>query len=1505
MTNWCPSSEPGWIKELCHDPSPRVGDYHSRVGYSRCFGDVAVMSPLHIIMCLFLLAHVLQPRPPSDRVFSYRAHSLVAVVSLLLSGTFCFLFLERSATMAPYEVLSYGIAVLTWISFSIVALKKVVDRNYFLYLDTRFIMIFAGVGVIFRMRTVGIVFHDETSGYIAGNIAAAVLTFVLWLVSFFHWPEHLTAYESVATVEDDVENSTSTKSDGRGPVNPYLYSSWPSKLWYSWFDPILKIGYRRQLVASDVFELEPGMFTEEIRNEFQTAWEDQVERYKEKANVIWAVWAIHKGDLALAAVWKFVYDGISFAPPLLLNELLKWMQDSDDNKDSSNCNGYVLSALIVLVTILQPILENSYFYVVYRAGMKSRSALTDAVQRKSLRIHPRARDKHGSGAILNHMTSDAEMLEWVFNSLNYLWSAPIRIAVSLYLLYQLMGYACFVGFGALLVLFPVQGVASVRLRNFRKQAMVYCDERIKMISELVNGIRIVKFYSWEKSSLDQIHNVRRKELAEFFKLACTSAVNSTLFSLNPVILAVVTFSVFTIYGDLKPNVAFTMLNLLNIIRFPLLMLPGAISSVLEASVSLTRLSNFLHAEEVVPVQPAGKVTGTIVLTNATIQYDSKIKKSDGEADNKNTKETSDQSMSINAASAEQQVQSASASGVTQAPFALRNVSVEFKPGTLTCVIGQTGCGKSTLIDGIVGDVEMTSGTVTVDGQISFCAQQAWITNSTVEENILFGEPLDRSKLNRVVRACQLVPDIENWKGGLKQEIGERGLNLSGGQKQRVAIARAAYASSDIVLLDDPLSALDAKVGRLLFEECIDGMLKDRTRVLVTNQLQYLPRADWIIVLKNGLVADQGTYQQLVANSDVFAEFTRYTQAHHHDNDSSSSSDDENEMEHDSDKAKKEVLDDENRLVDEEKREEGTTLTWRHISSYAKAGGGVYLLYATFIIFSLNQVVAVMSNWWIAQWSSDNLHLSVRDYVLGYFFFGVAQAIVTFLTAVFLAFCCNRAARRLHEAMLDVLVHLPMAFFDSNPSGRIMNRVTKDQGGIDDGMAWQISICLSSIFNLLGTIGAVASAMPLFMVIALPVLFVFYWVQLYYRTSVRELKRLEAVTRSPIYSFFGETLAGVSVIRACRKQNQIMDKMATLLDHNQKFVLAETVANRWLNMRLECLGVVVVLAATFLSVAERSTLGAAMTGYALTYAFSVTANMSIIIFVVSEAEKSFTAVERVMEYCALPIERLHGTVCPPKEWPSSGGIQFTDVEMGYRSNLPSVLKGVTFDVKPGEKVGVIGRTGAGKSSLFLTLYRMIELRRGTISIDGVDIADLDLDRLRSNLAIIPQDPVLFIGTVRSNLDPFSKRTDEDLFTAMRRAHLEDLDLNASVSENGSNFSVGQRQLLCLARALLVDSKILVLDEATASVDPVTDRLVQDTIQREFVGRTLLIIAHRIYTVLDADRILVLEQGEVAEFGAPRELVEKEDGALLGFISQYGAESQAMIQQIRTGVMPDKK
>uniref|UniRef100_A0A8C5SIY1 Uncharacterized protein n=1 Tax=Laticauda laticaudata TaxID=8630 RepID=A0A8C5SIY1_LATLA len=700
---------------------------------------------------------------------------------------------------------------------------------------------------------------------------------------------------------------------------------------------------------------------------------------------------------------------------------------------------------------------------------------------------------------------------------------------------------------------------------------------------------------------------------------------------------------------------------------------------------------------------------------------------------------------------------------------IKDITLEIAHGSLVAIVGSVGSGKSSLISAMLGEMENIKGHINIQGSMAYVPQQAWIQNATLKDNIIFGSSLDETRYQQVLEACALHPDLKLLPGGDLTEIGEKGINLSGGQKQRVSLARAVYSNADIYLLDDPLSAVDAHVGRHIFDKVLgpEGLLQNKTRILVTHNLSFLAQVDDIVVLEAGTVTERGSYSTLLANSGSFAQLLN-TYGNQQDN------------------------------IHEEE--------------------------------AMGKVITIAKDT-----ASGNTHFNMLVFLLGLFLL-IATGLASFGTI--------RASRVMHEQLLSNILRVPMSFFDSTPTGRIVNRFAKVKT-----------------------------------------------LQFYVATS-RQLRRLDSVTRSPIYSHFGETVSGLSVIRAFGHQERFLQHNEKIVDVNQKSVYSWLVSNRWLAVRLELVGNLTVFFAALLAVFVKNSLNSGIVGLSISSAMNITQTLNWLVRMTSELETNIVAIERLNEYTEIKNEAPWVTTQrPPSQWPNNGEITFIDYKVRYRPELELVLDGINCDIKGTEKIGVVGRTGAGKSSLTNCLFRILEAAGGKILIDGLDIATLGLHDLREKLTIIPQDPILFSGTLRMNLDPFDQYSDEDIWHTLELAHLKSYvqalpeGLSSPVSEGGENLSVGQRQLVCLARALLRKSKILILDEATAAVDMETDHLIQETIRSEFANCTVITIAHRLHTIMDSHRVLVLQEGKIVEFDNPEELLQQQ-GIFAGMAREAG-------------------
>uniref|UniRef100_A0A3N7FQK6 ABC-type xenobiotic transporter n=2 Tax=Populus trichocarpa TaxID=3694 RepID=A0A3N7FQK6_POPTR len=986
----------------------------------------------------------------------------------------------------------------------------------------------------------------------------------------------------------------------------------------------------------------------------------------------------------------------------------------------------------------------------------------------------------------------------------------------------------------------LQAILLNRMTRLTKEGLHRTDKRVSLMNEILAAMDTVKCYAWEKSFQFRVQSVRNDELSLFRSAQLLFAFNSFMVNSIPVVVTLVSFGTFTLLGgDLTPAKAFTSLSLFQVLRYPLNMLPNLLSQVVNANISLQRLEELFLAEEriLAPNPPLEPGIPAISIENGNFSWDLKLENP-----------------------------------------TLTNIKLNIQVGSLVAIVGGTGEGKTSLISAMLGELPpMEDACVVIRGTVAYAPQVPWIFNAT-------GHDLT--------------------------EIGERGVNISGGQKQRISMARAFYSNSDIYIFDDPLSALDAHVARQVFNSCIKEGLQGKTRVLVTNQLHFLPQVEKIILLSEGMIKEEGTFEELFKNSELFQKLMenagkmeeQVKEKEKSDNLDHKSSKAEANWENElPQKAASTMKGKEGKsiLIKQEERERGV-VSWNVLIRYNNALGGVWVVSILFLCYLLTEVFRVSRSTWLSFWTNQS---TLESYRPGYFIFvygllSFGQVTVTLANSYWLISSSLHASKRLHDAMLDSILRTPMLFFHTNPTGRIINRFAKDVGEIDRNVANSANNFLNLAWQLLSTFVLIGTVSTISLWAIMPLLILFYSAYLYYQNTSREVKRLDSITRSPVYAQFGEALNGLSSIRAYKAYDWMSIINGKYMDNNIRFSLVTISSDGWLAIRLVTLGGMMIwLIASFSVLGNGRTENhvgfASIMGLLLSYTSNITDLLSNVLRQASKAENSLNSVERVSTYIDLPSEApaIDKNNRPPSSWPLSGLIKFTDVVLRYRPELPPVLHGLSFAVSPSEKLGIVGRTGAGKSSMLNALFRIVELERGEITIDGCDITKFGLTDLRRALSIIPQSPVLFSGTVRFNLDPFSEHNDADLWKALERAHLKDAVRNSSFGLDaqvfgGESFSVGQRQLLSLARALLRRSKILVLDEATSSVDVRIDALIQKTIREEFRSCTMLIIAHRLNTIIDCDRILVLEAGQVLEHSTPEELLSNEGSAFSRMVQSTG-------------------
>ncbi|GFR60827.1 multidrug resistance-associated protein 7-like [Elysia marginata] len=1101
------------------------------------------------------------------------------------------------------------------------------------------------------------------------------------------------------------------------------------------------------------------------------------------------------------------------------------------------------------------------------------------------------------------MSTDVDRILNFCPSFHAFWSLPFQIGVALFLLHQQVGLAFLAGLAFAILLIPINKIITVKIGELSKEMMEHKDERVKLMNELLYGIRIVKFYSWEHHFMDCIKAARVNELKCLQGRKYLDALCVFFWATTPVLISILTFTTYVLLGNkLTAAKVFTSLSLFLMLIGPLNAFPWVINGLVESWVSLKRVERFLNLKEMHLEDIYSTNEECVVeMKDASFTWQ--------ECESGQQRQSSDLTLVDRQVSEDDSGSQNSNHSESYCPSQdLTGINLKLKEGQFLGVIGKVGSGKSSLLNAIIGEMNKTAGVISVSAQVkdkgfALVAQEPWIQHATIKDNILFGHPYEWNKYQRVLEACALHDDLKLMPLGDKTEVGENGITLSGGQRARVALARAVYQDKNIYLLDDPLSAVDAHVAQHIYKHCIMGLLKNKTRILSTHHVHYLSNADWIMVMEQGRISQSGPPEEVLAG--VHLTENKYQDIRSTDaKDSQNSNEDEGGAE--------------DNLVQEEDRRTGV-IRGDVYKTYWFAVGS-FLTPCVLIALFFMQASRNLSDWWLSFWVShtpkestvngteiasilisEPLRLpssnSSTDKVLE-FYLGIygglagANAVFTLIRAFLFAYGGICAATVIHKRLLSAVLKAPISFFDSTPIGRILNRFSSDLYCVDDSLPFILNIFLAQAYSIIGTLVVTCYGLPWFLVCLIPLGAFYYKIQHYYRHTSRELKRLSSVTLSPIYAHFSETIMGLSTIKAMRHSERFCEQNCEHLDVNQRAQYATQLSARWLDFRLSMLGVAIVACISFIAVVQHqlSTVDAGLVGLAISYSLSVTNLLGGVVMSFTETEKEFVSLERCQHYITeTPSENWEGALFPPSYWPAEGVIEFDNVYLQYREALTYALNGISFKTRTAEKVGVVGRTGAGKSSLFLTLFRLAEITEGRILVDDVDISHLDLADIRSKFAIIPQDPFLFSGTARSNLDPTSLYSDSELWSVIDRCHLRACleqkgGLDAPVSHRGREFSVGQRQLICLARAMLTKSKILCLDEATASVDMETDSFIQNTIRHEFQESTVLTIAHRVNTVLDSHRVLVLKDGTVAEFAPPSDLLA--DSTSLFYSMVYG-------------------
>ncbi|XP_042312517.1 multidrug resistance-associated protein 1-like isoform X2 [Sceloporus undulatus] len=1250
------------------------------------------------------------------------------------------------------------------------------------------------------------------------------------------------------------------RQGGRKKCSPEENASFYSKLTYSWFSRLMTLGYKKPLEREDLFELNESDSAYNVCPVFEKQWRKEnfkstkvikTPAYKDvtkkpvspKPSLLSPLWQTFKLVLVKVAVLKVAADILAFTSPQIMKEMILQYEHHSDSY--SNDYGYALA--LFLVVILQTLVHQVYHRLNILTAVKIKTAVVGLVYKKALNLSSSSRQKYTTGEIVNLMSADIQQLMELTLNLNLLWSAPFQILLAIIFLWQELGPSVLAG----------------------KNQMKNSDQQIKLLNEILHGIKILKLYAWEPSYQRKIVEIRECEIDVLKSTGYLTTLSMLTLTCIPFLVSLATFGVYFLLDEeniLTAAKVFTSLSLFNILRLPLFDLPTVISSVAQTKVSLSRMEDFLSSEDLDPQN---------INTDCAGDYAVRF---------------------VNASFCWKKIGAST----------LNKLNLEIPEGSLVVVVGQVGAGKSSLLSAILGEMEKTEGTAQRKGSVAYVSQQAWIQNATVLENILFGSELNQLSYERVLEACALLPDLDQLPTGDQTEIGERGINISGGQKQRVSLARAVYSNADIYLLDDPLSAVDVHVGKHLFEKVIGstGLLKNKTRVLVTHNLTLLPQTDFIVVMEDGRITEMGSYKELLSKGANFAKLVLTFGGGKEDEETSSLSKScpkDIKIKDYTLPKKMQYLEHKDRSMFSMKKEKVAVgaVKMSVILKYLQAFGWLWMWLTIAACLGQN-AVAIGQNMWLSTWTKDAKEIKdftewkhLRNYKLSiYGLLGFIQGLTVCCGSYVVTRGLVCASRALHRQMLHNVLRLPLQYFETNPVGQIINRFTKDMFIVDIRFHYYLRTWLNCTLDVVGTILVIVFVSPLFILVVVPLGYLYFTIQRYYISSSRQIRRLAGASQSPIISHFSETLLGVSTIRAYGHEERFIAQNKDVINENLVCFYNNVIANRWLAVRLEFLGNLMVFFAALFAMFAGNKIDSATMGLSISYALNITQSLNFWVRKACEIEANGVSIERVCEYAKIDKEApwiLSNR--PPVGWPNEGVIQFVNYQVRYRSDLDLALQDISFQSHSEEKIGIIGRTGAGKSTLTNCLFRILERAGGKIIIDGIDIATIGLHDLRGNLNIIPQDPVLFSGTLQSNLDPLGKYSDLELWEALELCDLKNFvqslpkKLLHEISEGGENLSVGQRQLVCLARALLRKTKVLILDEATASVDIETDNLVQATIRKEFRNCTVLTIAHRLHSIMDSDRVLVLDSGRIAEFDTPARLLQQK-GMFYEMVSKAG-------------------
>ncbi|KOM27447.1 hypothetical protein LR48_Vigan406s025700 [Vigna angularis] len=1236
-------------------------------------------------------------------------------------------------------------------------------------------------------------------------------------------------------------------------------ASFLSKLTFSWVNSLLSLGYSRPLSLEDI----PSLLSEDkahlSHQNFMHAWQS-LARERSKNNtknlVFWSIVRTHLKENILISVYALLRTIAVTDSPLILYAFVNFSNRRDSGETDLR-EGLTIVGFLILSKVVDSVSQRHWFFCTRRSGLKMRSALMVAVYEKQLKLSNSARTRHSTGEIVNYIAVDAYRMAdfpWWFH---LTWACTLQILLSISILYGVVGVGALPGLIPLLICGLINVPFAKFLQKCMAQFMISQDERLRATSEILNSMKIIKLQSWEDKFKSLVENLRAKEFIWLSKAQKLKAYGSLLYWMSPTIVSAVVFLGCAVFNSapLNAGTIFTVLATLRNLGEPVRMIPEALSVLIQVKVSFDRLNTFLFDEE--------------------------LDTSDGNKSYKNR--SSINAVEIQAGNFIWDHESVSPT--------LRDVNLEIKWGQKVAVCGPVGAGKSSFLYAVLGEIPKISGTVNVFGNIAYVSQTSWIQSGT---------------------------DINDFSHGDLTEIGQRGINMSGGQKQRIQLARPVYNDADIYLLDDPFSAVDAHTAAILFKDCVMTALREKTVILVTHQVEFLSEVDKILVMDGGNVTQSGKYENLLTTGTAFEQLMTA----HKEAITELDQNNENRIQREESQGvyknqSEGEISTEGQLGLQLTKEEGKEIgdvgfktLWDYISF---SSGSLRLFY---IILAQCAFVALQtaSTIWLAL-AIDIPKITTAFLVGLYSLISFSGAAFVYIRSLLSAYLGLNASKAFFTSFNTAIFKAPMLFFDSTPIGRILTRASSDLSLLDFDIPYSITFVTCIPIEIFVTIGLMVLVTWPVLIAAIPAIVASKYVQEYYQASSRELMRINGTTKAPVMNFAAETSLGVVTVRAFDMVERFFKNYLKLVDTDATLFFHSNVATEWLLLRIEALqNLTVITSALLLVLFPQGYVSSGLVGLSLSYALSLTSSHIFWTRMYCNLLNYLISVERIKQFVHLPSEppAIVKDHKPPSSWPSKGRIDLQALEIRYRPNSPLVLKGITCTFREGSRVGVVGRTGSGKSTLISALFRLVEPASGDIVIDGINICSMGLKDLRMKLSIIPQEPTLFKGSIRTNLDPLGLYSDDQIWKGSIRTNLDPLGLysddeiwkalekcqlketishlpnllDSQVSDEGGNWSLGQRQLFCLGRVLLKRNRILVLDEATASIDSATDAILQRIIRQEFEACTVITVAHRVPTVIDSDMVMVLSYGKMVEYDEPSRLMDT-NSSFSKLVAEYWA------------------